>query len=230
MTHKQYGLVFLMVVMLATISAMSARYVVVCTLVCWIAVSFAWVAGAFFLHRPEILMGKRQNGKAFLPSCIINLPFLAIYWFTWFIRHFVFRHVPVNAIVGTNLSVSCWPGFHVPLNGYDLIIDVTSEMPMWYKTDNAKYICLPNLDGVPLDRYALPIEVDREMRILVHCAQGRGRSALMACLVLLKLGYAATADEAVQLLKRSRPTIALSRHQLVQLENLTLVRPAASSE
>jgi len=185
----------------------------------WLAISCVWVAGAFFLHRPGMLMGKRQDGKVFLPCCAINFPFLAIYWVTWLIRHVLFRHEPVHAIAGTNVSVSCWPGFHVPLDRYDLVIDMTSEMPKWYRLGNAKYVCLPNLDGVPLDRYELPVEIDRDMRILVHCAQGRGRSALMAGLILLKLGYAATADDVVQLLKQSRPSVTLSRHQQRQMDH-----------
>ena len=163
-------------------------------------------------------MGKRQNGKVLLICCAMNFPFLTIYWLTWFVRHFLLRHEPVNAIAGTNVSVSCWPGFHVPLDRYDLIIDMTSEMPKWYRIGKAKYVCLPNLDGVSLDRYELPSEIDRDLRILVHCAQGRGRSALMACLILLKLGYTATTDEAMQLLKQSRPSVTLSRYQKQQID------------
>jgi len=151
---------------------------------------------------------------------VMNFPFLAIYWVTWLIRHFLFRHEPVHAIAGTNVSVSCWPGFHVPLDRFDLVLDMTSEMPKWSGIGNGKYLCLPNLDGVPLDRYVLPVEIDRDMRILVHCAQGRGRSALMACLILLKLGYTATAEETVQLLKRSRPSVTLSRYQRMQIDRL----------
>ena len=220
MTHKQYGLIFLLVAVLAVCWAMSARYAVGCGVLYWLTVSCGWVAAAFFLHRPEMLMGKQQNGSVFLPFCVINLPFLIIYRVTWLIHHFVFRHVPVNVIAGTNVSVSCWPGYHVPLERYDLVIDVTSEMPSRYRLGNAKYVCLPNLDGVLLDRYALPVEIDRDMHILVHCAQGRGRSALVTGLILVKLGYAETADEAVQMLKQSRPSISLSRHQLSHFEYL----------
>jgi len=202
---------------------MSARSALVCVMLGWLAVSCVGVAAAFFLHRPEWLMGKKHNGKVFLPCCVMNFPFLAIYWVTWFIRNVFINRLldrePVNAIAGTNVSVSCWPGLHVPLDRYDLVIDMTSEMP-GYRIGGAKYVCLPNLDGVPLDRYALPVEIDRNTRILVHCAQGRGRSVLMACLILLKLGYAATADEAVQSLKRSRPTVTLSRYQMMQIDRL----------
>ncbi|MCL2622666.1 MAG: hypothetical protein FWD31_03275, partial [Planctomycetaceae bacterium] len=226
MTHKQYGFIFVLAAVFAVCLAVTARYAVVCGLLSWLAVSCVWVAAAFFLHRPKMLMGKRQSGSVFLLFCVINLPFLVIYWITWLIRHFGFRHVPVNAIAGTNISVSCWPGFHVALDGYDLVIDATSEMPAWYKRGNAKYVCLPNLDGVPLDCCVLPVEIDRDMRILIHCAQGRGRSALVASLVLVKLGYAETADDAVQLLQQSRPSVTLSRHQLTHLlchqQNLSL--------
>ena len=222
MTHKQYGLFFLLVAVLAICWAIFARYAVACGVLYWLAVSCIWVAVAFFLHCPKMLMGKRQDGSVFLPFCVINLPFLVIYWMTWLIRHFVFRHVPVNEIAGTNVSVSCWPGFHVPLDRYDLVIDVTSEMPKWYKLGNAKYICLSNLDGVPLDRFVLPNEINRDMHILVHCAQGRGRSALIACLILIKLGYAETADEAVQLLIQSRPSISLSRHQRTHFKDIPM--------
>jgi len=220
MSHRQYGCCFLLFAVAAVCWALFARYTVTCAVFLWLAISCVLVAGAFFWHWPEMLMGKRQNGKVFLTCCVINFPFLAIYWLTWLIRHFLFRHEPVNAIAGTNVSISCWPGFHVPLDRYDLVIDVTSEMPKWYRLGNVKYICLPNLDGVPLDRYEFPIEIDRNMRILVHCAQGRGRSALMAGLILLKLGYAATADEVVQLLKQSRPSVTLSRHQNRQIDCL----------
>ena len=220
MTHKQYGCFFILAAVLAVCWAMSARYAVVCGGMCWLAVSCVWVATAFFRHRPEMLMGKRQNGTVFLPYCLLNTPFLVIYWMTWLVRHFLFRHEPVNGIAGTNISVSCWPGFHVPLDRYNLVIDATSEMPKWYGLGNAKYVCLPNLDGVPLDRYVLPVEINRDMHILVHCAQGRGRSALVACLILLKLGYAETADDAFHLLKQSRPSVTLSCHQLAQMEKL----------
>ena len=185
----------------------------------WLAVSCGFVATAFFRHQPGWLMGKRQNGRIFPPLCMINLPFLLIYWFVWSIRHFILRHEPMNTVAGTNVSISCWPGFHVSLDRFDLIVDVTSEMPKWYRCPNAQYLCLSNLDGVPLDSFELPIEIHRDMQILIHCAQGRGRSALMACMILLKLGHAQTAEEAFHKLKLSRPKVGLTRHQFEQLCN-----------
>ena len=220
MTHKQYGLIFLLFAVSALCLTMVAKFTIVCALLCWLTVSCIWVASAFFLHHPEMLMGKWQNGTVFLPFCVINLPFLVIYWIAWLIRHFVLHHEPIHRIVGTNVFISCWPGFHVPLDCYDLVIDATSEMPKCPKIAPMRYVCLPNLDGVPLDRYELPVEIHRDMQILAHCAQGRGRSAIVACLLLLKLGHAETVDEAFSLLKLSRPSVTLSRHQRMHLESL----------
>ena len=217
MTHYRYGILFSVFAGLAFWRACSTVFPVACVLLIWLWLSCICVAAAFFGHQPKWLMGKKQNGGASPFHCLLNAPFLLAYWFTWLIRHFVLRHEPVNTVAGTNVSISCWPGFHVPLDRYDLIIDVTSEMPKWYRCPNTQYACLPNLDGVPLDRYELPIAIDRDMRILVHCAQGRGRSALMTCLILLKLGHAETPEEAFHKLKQSRPGVALSRAQYWQL-------------
>lgn len=222
MTHKRYGLFFLLIAAFAIYWAWTARFAFGGVVMGWLAVSCLWTATAFFRHRPEMIMGKTRTGRVFPPFFAINLPFLSIYWCVWTIRHLILRHEPVHTVADTNISISCWPGVHVALDGFDLIIDVTSEMPKWYRCPNAQYLCLPNLDGVPLDRFDLPVEIARDMRILVHCAQGRGRSALMTCLILLKLGYARTADEAFQMLKRSRPNVGLTRHQFAQLRDFAI--------
>jgi len=218
MTHNQYGFIFLLFAICTVGWAVSAHFAVTSALLFWLTVSLVWVAGVYFLHRPEMLMGKRQDGKVFLPFCFVSFPFLTIYWVAWLIRNVLLNREPVNVITGTNISISCWPGFHVPLDCYDLVIDVTSEMPS-YKPSKAKYICLPNLDGVSLDRYKLPIEINRDLLILVHCAQGCGRSAQLACLILVKLGYVASTAEALQILKQSRSCVKLSQYQVAQLEN-----------
>ena len=217
MTHQRYGIFFAVVAGVAFLWAIATVFPVVCVLLIWLGISCVLTAAAFFAHRPEWLMGKKQNGSVCWLNCLLNSPFLLIYWFVWAIRHFVFRHEALNTVAGTNVSISCWPGFHVPLDRFDMIIDVTSEMPKLYRCPKTRYLCLPNLDGVPLDHFELPVEIRRDMRILVHCAQGRGRSALMTCLILLKFGHAQTGEEAFTMLKQSRPSVVLSGRQFAQL-------------
>ncbi|MDR1493657.1 MAG: hypothetical protein LBT05_13185 [Planctomycetaceae bacterium] len=230
MTHWQYGILFLILSAAAFVGAAITRLTGVCATTVWLAVSCFWTAAAFFFHCPEMVLGKRQNRICFLPFAIVNFPFLFAYWLVWMFRHLILRHEPVHEIPGTGISVSCWPAFHVSLENYDFVVDVSSETPKLYRTQTTpttnesqnqsslpKYICLPNLDGVPLDRLELSEEIRRGMRILVHCAQGRGRSAVMACLLLVKLEYARTGEEAFQTLKSSRPKVHVSRYQMEQI-------------
>ena len=54
--------------------------------------------------------------------------------------------------------------------------------------------------------------------VLVHCAHGHGRSALVAAATLLALGHAADPAEAVASLRRARPGVKLSERQLAALD------------
>ncbi|MDR1384333.1 MAG: hypothetical protein LBJ67_10910 [Planctomycetaceae bacterium] len=235
MTHRQYGLLFLFLAIIAFVWAVIGHYIVVRAAAVWLAVSCFWTAAAFVLHSPEMVLGKKQNRICFLPFVMINAPFLLAYWLVWTFRHLLLRHEPVHHIHETEISISCWPPFHVAIEDYDFVIDVTAEMPKFYRTQTTpinkisqnqnqhplpKYISLPNLDGVPLDRLELPSEICRGMRILVHCAQGRGRSAVMACLLLVKLQYAETGEEAFQMLKAARSKVHVSRYQMRQIKKL----------
>ena len=61
---------------------------------------------------------------------------------------------------------------------------------------------------------ALPGEV------YVHCAEGHGRTALVAAAILLVRGKAATSDEAVQLVLESRAKAHMNRQQRQALDAL----------
>ena len=55
-------------------------------------------------------------------------------------------------------------------------------------------------------------------RVLIHCAQGHGRSAAVAACVLLATGEAQTVDEAIERMRASRPGIRLGRAQRAAVE------------
>jgi|GEM_PF-1703928 len=189
-------------------------------LCCWYGMSCFWVSSAFSQKRPEMILGKGEKRRFALLCVYMNLPFLVTYWTVWIFRHCCFRVVPCHRVGETNLTISQWPIFGVPLDSFDLVIDVTSEMPKLYKT-RGKYMVFPNLDGVPLRRFAIPhdIDIDRRTQILVHCAQGRGRSAIMTALLLVKLGYAATGEEAFMMIRESRPNVTVSKAQMEQIRS-----------
>lgn len=55
---------------------------------------------------------------------------------------------------------------------------------------------------------------------LIHCAQGHGRTGLVAAAVLLVSGEAKTAVDAIAMVKSVRPGVELNREQMSVLEKL----------
>ncbi len=47
--------------------------------------------------------------------------------------------------------------------------------------------------------------------VFIHCAFGRGRSALLACAVVIASGHAATAEESLAKVKAARPAVSIRR-------------------
>ncbi|MCL2347062.1 MAG: dual specificity protein phosphatase family protein, partial [Planctomycetaceae bacterium] len=74
------------------------------------------------------------------------------------------------------------------------------------------------------DRMDFPEEIDRKMHILVHCAQGRGRSAIMTCMVLCRLGHALNGEEAFRMLKQTRPRVSVSKMQMKQIAQIGVMK------
>ncbi len=93
--------------------------------------------------------------------------------------------------------------------------------------------CVPILDGSPpSDRQfrGAVAWVERQRRagraVLIHCAQGHGRSATVAAAVLCRLGLASDAEDALTQVLRARPRAKPSRAQTDALRRfLTASRP-----
>lgn len=167
-------------------------------------------------------MGRIRTGESKAPimriCLVLNLPFLLICWIIWFARNILSGDDAVNRIGETRIFVSRWPIFSVPLDSYDYVIDMTAEMPKFYRT-RGSYLLLPNLDGIPLTQWKLPHDLDKNANILIHCAQGSGRSIVMAALLLLRFKFVLTTDEAVELLKKSRHAVRLTQKQYEQIQS-----------
>jgi hypothetical protein len=217
MSYSGYAFFFLSVAVISIFLGMTVSVVWMAGLLSWLAVSCLIVAVAFWKRRPELILGKTET-RLFSPVCLLlNFPFLAVYWLVWSIRHSLPGKRRIRQVGTTNISISPCPISAGPLDRFDLVIDLTSEMPPFYRV-RGTYLALPNLDGVPLCRFTLP-HVDRNTRILVHCAQGRGRSAVMVCLLLRKLGHAKSADDAISLIRRNGARPSVSRAQILQIRS-----------
>ena len=87
-----------------------------------------------------------------------------------------------------------------------------------------KYWALPILDGsVPEVDSILPLlaEVgEYSGEVFIHCAEGHGRTALVAVSLLLVRGECATVDDSIKRVLAQRPRAHLNRDQLRFLESL----------
>jgi hypothetical protein len=178
----------------------------------WPALSCAVLAFAYAANRPDVLIGKTSNGDASWFWSIVNLPWLLLTWTTWLLLARLSREDVVNPIAGSGIFISRWPLFGVDLNKFDVVIDLAAELPRWY-TFHGPYISLPNLDGIALLNFLSTIEFAPASLVLVHCAQGHGRSASLVALLLGRLGLAHSAADAIAMITRSRPGATLAKAQ-----------------
>jgi hypothetical protein len=65
----------------------------------------------------------------------------------------------------------------------------------------------------------------RGQGVYVHCAFGRGRSAMVTAAALVRLGHARTAEEAIAILQRARPSVRVQGDQRRALDAWVLAQP-----
>jgi hypothetical protein len=186
-------------------------------------VSFAAVALAYTGVGPRVY-GKQPDGRMNPGAVLVLLPWLLLTWGTWnlarkFSREPAYAEVVPGFFIGRRLL----PGELPP--GIGTVLDLTSEFiePHGVRTA-CRYVSLPVLDAstLPVDRVA---PVLRELATLpgsvyVHCAQGHGRTGMMAAALLVARGQAEDARSALTLIQRVRPGVRLAPVQERALEEL----------
>ncbi|MCE9673569.1 tyrosine-protein phosphatase [Myxococcus stipitatus] len=198
----------------------------------WPAMSFADVALAYAGVGPR-MYGKQPDGRMHPVAVLVLLPWLLLTWGTWNLARKLSREPPHAEVV---------PGFFVGRRllsgelppGIATVLDLTSEFiePHGVRTA-CRYVSLPVLDAstLPVDRV---VPVLRDLATLpgplyIHCAQGHGRTGMMAAALLVARGQAHDARSALALIQRVRPGVRLSPVQERALEELaTALRPVAS--
>ncbi len=185
-------------------------------LLLWPTLSCGVMALAYVLHRPGLVAGKSITGKISIPLVLVNLPWLAFTWLVWLMVVPFSKEPNASPITGTNLSISRYPLFGVDLAGFDCVFDLTAEFPCLYRSQG-RYQCLPSLDGIALGNAQLLPKLNPQEKVLIHCAQGHGRSATFASLLLSNAGLFATPQLAHEAILASRPGAKLAKSQLRQL-------------
>ena len=188
-------------------------------LLAWPGVAFL-VVGAGYAGLGSRVTGKRRDGTIPWWSIVLLLPYLGLTWAVWFLHGLVARprrhdEVAPGLWIGRRTGAGQLP------DRVGLVVDLTCEFQerkdVRVRDGGGGFLCLPTLEyHVPdVDAFReLVRQVARtEGGVYIHCAQGYGRSAMLAAAVLIERGLAADLDEAERILKRSRPRVRLGPRQ-----------------
>jgi len=183
--------------------------------VVWLGANFIFIGLAHFSVGGRI-SGKSSNGSIPLWSKFLYWPYNLFLYGTWLLSaKWLSREDPLNQVNGDLIVARRLAASEVPPD-VAAYVDLTSEFedPKLIRT-KSNYRCFPILDAsVPR------IEDLREFiaqlpsgKILVHCAQGHGRTGTFAIALLAARGTIRELDEGLKLLQQSRPGIKLSAVQ-----------------
>lgn len=189
----------------------------------WPAVAFGLVGlGYAGLGARPFLKG--AHGRRHPVATVLLAPYLAIAWLVLLALRL--RSEPAYHEVRPRLFIGRRPlrASELP-EGVSLIVDLTSEFPKLHP-EGVQYMCLPTLDGsAPNDLEAARAVVRQVLEhdgiVYVHCAAGHGRSAAIVASVLVAEGRATDVRHAIEVMRKVRPGVGLSRSQRAFVRTLT---------
>lgn len=187
------------------------------------AFSFGMVGASYLLSKPEIF-GKQPDGSRSTLALLLLLPYLAYVAIVWHVVRLVSRESKADALTDELMLSRRLLANELPsevASVVDLTCEFTEPITEW---PGVSYICFPMLDGSgasPTQLRTLAAEIiELPSPVLIHCAQGHGRTGLVAAAVLLVSGKAQTAEEAIAMIQSVRPGVELNRMQRSLLEQI----------
>lgn len=196
----------------------------------WWGLNCGVLSLAYALRRPGWL-GKLPDGT-FAPAALFWLPYRLATRGLSRIRY-RFGIAPPACEVLPGLWLGPRPLAREVDPRVQVILDLTAELPLdGPLRGRLEYRCVPTLDGTAPDPAALARILDEDdpsRPMLVHCALGHGRSAVVAAALLLSRGAASDPAEAVARLRALRPGVCLTRDQWAVLEGVWTARSTARS-
>jgi len=188
----------------------------------WPSASFLLVSIAYFTDSVS-LFGKRTDGTRSGIASLLMGPYLAFVYAVWrlqiaFLHEAAMHEVNERLIVARRLRLHEYP--EEPIQIVDLTCEMCDPAPI---RSRAKYRCFPILDaGAPqpaaLAELIRSLQIDPGARLLIHCANGHGRTGTVAAAWLVASGSVTSVAEALATLQTVRPEMKLRRSQLESLE------------
>lgn len=183
----------------------------------WTILNLFLMSIAYTLNKPSLILNKNIKGEINFFLLLLNLPMLVLTWVLFFVYDKLIKEDFSHQIADTNIWISRRPTYFKKINDFDMIIDLTAEF-FKDKTDK-NYFCLANLDGMGLKNYSTSLDI-KNQTILVHCANGHGRSSLFVAILLIENNIASNVKEALVLISKSRKDAVPNREQKLWLEAL----------
>ncbi len=199
----------------------------------WAGLAFV-LAGVSYVFRTPRLLGKTADGKIKVLSKLLFFPYLFLTWATWHGVRLLHRETAFDQLTST-----IWIGRRLlgsePPPPVQIVLDLTCEFeePKAIRCNCKRYISLPILDkGIPMDSDSV-LSIVRELAVprtsvYVHCAQGHGRTGMIATLVLLARHTDLSVAEALASVRRARPGVALAREQLDFVKSAAILLKAST--
>lgn len=202
----------------------------------WCALAALWIAVAYALGRPR-WFGKRDDGRLAAWALLVLAPYVGL-------NHLVLRlarrprpldEIAPGLFLGPLPFASDREAFAAA--GIRAVLDLTAEFG---ETDFAR--TLPAYRVVPLLDATAPSAAQfedavawctarlAEGPVYVHCAAGRGRSAIVVAAVLIALGHADSADAADARVRERRPSVHPNAEQRAALHAWVSRRRATRSD
>lgn len=208
-----YTLVFVTVGILLVVSGYQQGGL---ALIILAALGFSGIVNGFgHLWAGARVFGKRADGVIPWWSKLVHLPFLSCTWLIWYLICRLSREPAWNWITDS-LAVGRRVYPHEVDTEFANWVDLTAEFDEPRRLrERQGYLALPVLDGGIPSPDALQETLGRmkDGPTYVHCAQGHGRAALFAVILLLAQDAVSDLESGLELLKQARPGIHLNRRQ-----------------
>jgi protein-tyrosine phosphatase len=182
----------------------------------WFAVGVIAVAIAYVRDDVRVF-GKRSDGKRALGSMLLLWPYLCLSAAVWHAARLVVREPAVSHVAGTQLWLARRLLARELPQHVRVVVDLTCELidPAQLRAVPT-HVCFPILDARAPKLADLHEALERVAdadAVLIHCAQGHGRTGLFAAALLLRRGLAQTPEQALARVIAARPRVRLSAVQ-----------------